>query len=59
MKKEILQPEKRPQLLLLVLLPERIATGTFMPRTMVEWNAMPATIREAPYIDTLKARLAV
>ena len=30
MKKEILQPEKRPQFPLLILLPERIATGTLL-----------------------------
>ena len=30
MKKEILQPEKRPKFPLLILLPERIATGTLL-----------------------------
>ena len=28
-----------------------------MPRTMVEWNRQPATIREAPSVGTFKARL--
>ena len=28
-----------------------------MPRTMAEWNILPATIREAPYVDTFKASL--
>ena len=28
-----------------------------MPRTVAEWNSLPATIREAPSVDTFKARL--
>ena len=28
-----------------------------MPRTVAEWNCLPATIREASYVDTFKARL--
>ena len=27
-----------------------------MPRTVAEWNRLPATIREAPSVDTSKAR---
>ena len=30
---------------------------SFMPRTVVEWNRLPATIREASCVDTFKARL--
>ena len=29
----------------------------FTPRTVIEWNLLPTTIREAPHVDTLKARL--
>ena len=53
----ILQPEKRPQFPLLILLPEIIATDTSMPKTLAEWNRLPATIREAPSVDTSKAKL--
>ena len=56
-KKKILQPEKRPQFPLLILLPERIATGNLIPRTVAEWNHLPATIREAPSVDIFSARL--
>ena len=28
-----------------------------MPRTMVQWNLLPATVRETPSVDTFKARL--
>ena len=28
-----------------------------MPWTVAEWNRLPATIREAPPVDTIKARL--
>ena len=55
MKKEILQPEKRPQFHLLILLPERIATGTLLSLGL--WLSGPATIREAPPADIFKARL--
>ena len=57
MKKEILQPEKRPQFPLLILLPERIATDTPLSLGLAEWNRLPATIREAPSVDIFKARL--
>ena len=30
---------------------------SFMPRTVAEWNRLPATIREAPSVDTSNARL--
>ena len=30
---------------------------SFMPRTVVEWNILLATIRDAPSVDTSKARL--
>ena len=30
---------------------------SFIPRTVAEWNRLPATIREAPSVDTSKARL--
>ena len=29
-----------------------------MPRTVAEWNRLPATIREAPYVDTFMAKLS-
>ena len=29
---------------------------SFMPRTVAEWGRPPATIREAPSVDTFKAR---
>ena len=28
-----------------------------MSRTVAEWNRLPATIKEGPSVDTLKARL--
>ena len=30
---------------------------SFMPRTVVEWNHLPATIREAQSVDTLRVKL--
>ena len=30
---------------------------SFIPRTVAEWNRLPATIREASSVDTFKARL--
>ena len=30
---------------------------SFSPRTVAEWNRLPATIREAPSVDTFKATL--
>ena len=57
MKKEIFLPEDRPQFPLLILLPEIIATDTLRPRTVDEWNRLPATIREIPYVDTFIANL--
>ena len=30
---------------------------SFIPRTVAEWNRLPATIREAPPVDISKARL--
>ena len=29
---------------------------SFMPRTVFEWNLLPATMRKVPSVDTLKAR---
>ena len=55
--KKKLQPEKRPQFPLLILLPERITTGTLLSLGLAEWNRLPATIREAPSVDTIKAKL--
>ena len=30
---------------------------SFIPRTVAEWNRLPATIREAPSVDIFRARL--
>ena len=30
---------------------------SFIPRTVAEWNRLPATIREAPSVDTFKSKL--
>ena len=30
---------------------------SFTPRTVVEWNLLPSTIREAPSVDTFKVRM--
>ena len=30
---------------------------SFIPRTVAEWNRLPATIREAPSVDIFKVRL--
>ena len=30
---------------------------SFLPITVVEWNRLPATIRESPSVDTFKTRL--
>ena len=31
---------------------------SFMPRTFVEWNLLPSQVREAPSVDSFKARLS-
>ena len=36
---------------------ENCCRYSFIPRTVAEWNPNPATIREAPSVDTFKACL--
>ena len=53
MKKEILQPEKHPQFPLLILLPERIATGTLLCLGLWLSGSVYMLLYEKPHLLTL------
>ena len=53
MKKEILQPEKRPQFPLLILLQERIATGTLLSLGLWLSGTVYLLLYEKPHLLTL------